>query len=162
MTRLKCPEKLWPLFQRVDTGFTVPHITSRQIDGFFYGLFMDAEVLRQAGMKPAKFRRAYVSNLALRIGQRAALVPSPGSRAYGMVISMTHAELERLYSAPGLEVYRPEAVIAQPFDGEAIAALCYNLVTAPEAHERNPDYATRLKSVLQKLDFPAEYIESIS
>lgn len=134
---------------------------SRQIDGFFYGLFMDADVLRQAGAKPSNVRRASVADFALRIGRRATLVPSPGARAYGMLISLTHADLDALYRAPGLEAYRPEAVIAHPFEGEAVPALCYNLVEAPDPHERNPEYATRLKSVLERLGFPVEYVEAI-
>ena len=134
---------------------------TRQVDGFFYGLFMDAGVLHEAGTRPSNFRRAHVCDFALRIGRRATLVPAPGARAYGMLISLTHAELDRLYGAPGLEAYRPEAVIAQPFEGEAVPALCYNLVQAPEPHERNPEYATRLKGVLESLGFPAEYIASI-
>ncbi|MDX1406340.1 MAG: gamma-glutamylcyclotransferase family protein [Woeseiaceae bacterium] len=133
----------------------------RQIDGFFYGLFMDAEVLRQAGTTPSNFRRAHVTDFALRIGQRATLVPSPGARAYGMLISLTHADLERLYGAPGLEDYRPEAVVAQPAEGEAVPALCYNLVKEPEPHERNTEYAARLRNVLDNLGFPAEYVETV-
>ena len=136
-------------------------MSARQVDAFFYGLFMDVEVLRQSGAKPANPRRAYVAEFALRVGQRATLVPSPGARAYGMLIALTHAELERLYTAPGLEHYRPEAVLAQPIEGIAVPALCYNLLQAPEAHERNPDYALRLKSVLTKLGFPADYVASI-
>lgn len=136
-------------------------MTHRKTDGFFYGLFMDADVLRQAGTNPSDFRRAYVSDFAIRIGQRATLVPSPGDRAYGMLISLTHADLERLYGAPGLEGYRPEAVIAHPLEGEAVPALCYNLAQSPEPHERNPEYARRLKNVLEDLGFPGEYIESV-
>ena len=133
----------------------------RQIDGFFYGLFMDAGVLRQAGTKPSNFRRAHVTDFALRIGRRATLVPSPGARAFGMLVSLTHAELQHLYGAPGLEGYRPEAVLAHPFKGDAIPALCYNLVQAPEQHERNPEYAMRLQKVLENLGFPGEYVESV-
>jgi len=133
----------------------------RQIDGFFYGLFMDAQVLRLAGTEPSNFRRAYVTDFALRIGQRATLVPSAGARAYGMLISLTHRELERLYGAPGLEAYRPEAVIAHSLDGEAVPALCYNLLQAPDPHERNPEYAMRLRTVLENLGFPVEYVESV-
>jgi len=136
-------------------------VSHRQIDGFFYGLFMDAQVLRQAGMEPSNFRRAYVADFALRIGQRATLVPSPGARAWGVLVSLTHAELDRLYGAPGLEGYRPEAVLAHPSEGGVIAALCYNLVQAPEVHERNPEYAKRLRRVLENLGFPAEYVESV-
>ncbi len=136
-------------------------MSSRQIDGFFYGLFMDAEVLRRAGTEPSNFRPAYLADFALRIGERATLVPSPGARAYGMLISLTHAELERLYGAPGLVVYRPEAVIAHSFAGEAVPALCYNLVEAPQPHERNREYAMRLKEVLENLGFPTEYVEAV-
>jgi hypothetical protein len=136
-------------------------MSPRQIDSFFYGLFMDAQVLRQAGTKPSNLRRAYVADFELRIGQRATLVPSPGARAYGMLIALTHAELERLYSAPGLDLYRPEAVVAHLSEGAAIPALCYNLVQAPEPYERNPEYAKRLQSVLENLGFPVEYVESV-
>jgi hypothetical protein len=136
-------------------------MSPRKIDVFFYGLFMDAQVLCQAGTRPSNFRRAYVSDFALRIGQRATLVPSPGTQAYGMLISLTHAEIECLYSAPGLEGYRPEAVVAHCSEREATPALCYNLVEAPEPHERNPEYAMRLRSLLERLDFPVEYVESV-
>jgi hypothetical protein len=127
-------------------------VTGRKIDVFFYGLFMDADVLP---------RRAYVADFAVRVGQRATLVPSPGARAYGMLFALTHGVLERLYNAPGLEQYYPEAVLAQLAEEGAIPALCYNLRQAPEPHERNPAYAARLQRVLEKLEFPAEYIASI-
>src|SRR5207247_1231586 len=86
-----------------------------------------------------------------RGGRRATLLPAAGARAYGMLYTVTHAELERLYTAPGLEQYRPEAVLAQPLEGAAIPALCYNLREAPQPHERNPDYAARLQRALGKL-----------
>jgi len=136
-------------------------MVSRQIDGFFYGLFMDADVLRQAGTEPSNFRRAYVNDFALRIGRRATLVPSPGGRAWGMLVSLTHEELDSLYGAPGLEAYRPEAVLAHRPEGDSVPALCFNLVEAPDPHERNPEYAMRLRGVLQNLGFPAEYVESV-
>ena len=135
---------------------------ARHDDVFIYGLFLDVDVLRPSGVEPLNPRRAFVADFALRIGQRATLVPSLGKRAYGMLITLTHAELERLYSAPGLEQYRPEAVIAQPLEGAATAALCYNLIHAPEPQERNPEYALRLQSVLAKLGFPEEYVASVA
>jgi len=136
-------------------------VSTRRVDTFFYGLFMDVEVLRQSGAKPENPRRAYVAGFALRIGLRATLVPAPGARAYGMLIALTQPELDRLYGAAGLEHYHPEAVLAQPIEGNAVPALCYNLVQAPESHERNPDYARRLKSVLTKLGFPGDYVASV-
>jgi hypothetical protein len=40
---------------------------------FFYGLFMDATILRSKGFHPANERKACVRGMALRLGQRAAL-----------------------------------------------------------------------------------------
>ena len=134
----------------------------RRIDAFFYGLFMDLGILRDSGVAPVNPRRAYVDDFALRIGQRATLLPSAGTRAYGMLFALTHSELERLYAAPGLEQYRPEAVLAQPLRGTPAPALCYNLREAPRPDERNPEYAARLQRALSKRDFPQECIASIS
>ncbi len=137
-------------------------MSDRRIDGFFYGLYMDLEILREAGAAPSNPRRAYVEGFELRIGQRATLLPSAGTRVYGMLYALTHAELERLYTAPGLEHYRPEAVLALPLGGTPTPALCYNLRVAPRPQERNPDYAERLRRALTKLDFPPEYIASVA
>jgi hypothetical protein len=98
-------------------------MTDRRIDAFFYGLYMDVEVLREANVVPVNPRRAYVDNFTLRIGQRATLLPAAGARAYGMLIALSHQELERLYTAPGLEQYRPEAVLAQPLEGARAGPL---------------------------------------
>ena len=136
-------------------------MSNRRVDAFFYGLFMDREILREAGVEPSNPRRAYVGEFALRIGQRATLVPSAGARAYGMLFALRHSELDRLYAAPGLEQYRPEAILAQPLEGTPTPALCYNLREAPRPHERNPEYAARLQRVLTILDFPAEYVASV-
>ncbi|PYM71070.1 MAG: hypothetical protein DME03_20165 [Candidatus Rokuibacteriota bacterium] len=137
-------------------------MSDRRIEAFFYGLYMDLDVLREAGVTPLTPRRAYVDDFALRIGRRATLLPAAGARAYGMLYTVTHAELERLYTAPGLEQYRPEAVLAQPLEGAPIPALCYNLREAPQSHERNPDYEARLQRALGKLGFPLEYVASVS
>ena len=136
-------------------------MSERRIDGFFYGLFMDIGVLRNSGVVPVNPRKAYVDGFALRVGNRATLIPSAGSRAYGMLIALTHQELGSLYGAPGLDRYRAEAVLACCFDGGAVPALCYNLLAEPSADERNPDYAARLQQVLHDLNFPAEYVNSI-
>ncbi len=134
----------------------------RRIDGFFYGLFMDSDILRESQVVAVSPRRAYVDGYVLCIGRRATLVPTPGARAYGMVFALTHDELEKLYTAPGLEQYRPEAILAHSMEGETLPALCYNLREAPGPDEANTEYAAHLRAVLGKLEFPPEYIASIS
>ena len=136
-------------------------MTHQVIDVFFYGLFMDVRILRKNQGLSANPRRAYVEGFGIRIGDRATLVPDARSRSFGMLMGMTRAELDLLYSAPGLEDFRAEAVLAQVIDGPAVPALCYNLPTAPSEEQRNPEYATRLQGILSELGFPAEYIDSL-
>jgi hypothetical protein len=106
-------------------------MADRHVDAFFCGLFMDLDVLREGGVEPVNPRQAYVDGFALRIGQRATLLPLAGGRAYGMIFALTHTERERLYAAPHPERYRPEAALAQPREGAPVPALCYNLREAP-------------------------------
>lgn len=134
----------------------------RRVDGFFYGLFMDPDVLAESGIDPHSPRPSHVDDYALRIGRRATLVPSAGARAYGMTYALTFDEIEKLYTGPGLAAYRPEAVTAVVDTGKSVPALCYNLPKAPDPLEANAEYAERLKSVLTKLGFPAEYVNTVA
>ena len=137
-------------------------MSERRIDTFFYGLFMDAGLLRSSGIDPANPRKAYVENYALRVGDRATLVPSVGARAHGMLMALTHLELERLYGAPGLDLYRAEAALARQPDAAPVAALCYNVPVGPRAGLRNSSYAVRLQETLRNLGFPAEYVDAVA
>lgn len=133
----------------------------RKIVVFFYGLFMDEELLRSKGITPANLRPASVTGFELRIGNRATLVPSVSGRVFGMLASLSHAELEQLYSEPSVSAYRPEAVLVHLSTGEVLAALCFNLPEPPSIEERNIEYASRLRSLAERLNFPEEYVVSI-
>ena len=133
----------------------------QRVDVFFYGLFMDEELLRAKGLEPEGAALAAVDGLAVRIGPRAALVPAPGGRVHGVVFSLTHSELDRLYAEPGVHAYRPEPVLAQLARGGVTAALCYNLPQPPSPSERNPEYAAKLRAVAQKVGLPADYVASL-
>ena len=122
---------------------------------------MDEDLLRSKGITPVNLRPASVSGFQLRIGNRATLVPSTASRVFGLIVSLSHAELERLYSEESVRAYRPEAILAQLSDGEVVAALSFNLPEPPSADEYNAEYASRLRSLAERLNFPADYIESI-
>ena len=133
-----------------------------RIDVFFYGLFMDEQVLAAQGIAAAVPRRAIADGFGLRIGQRATLVPDEAARAYGMVYALTRAELDRLYSQPGLEAYQAQPIAVRTFDGSRLTATCYNLAIAPGPGEGNANYAARLRDVLTRLGFPPEYVTSIA
>lgn len=133
----------------------------RKIDVFFYGLFMDEDLLQSKGVTPTNLRLASVSGFQLRIGNRATLVPAQAGHVLGLIASLSHVELEQLYSEPSVRAYRPEAVLASLSNGEVLAALCFNLPEPPSADERNADYAAKLRSLAERLNFPAEYVASI-
>lgn len=134
-------------------------MTERTIAAFFYGLYMDESVLRDKGVDPRRPRRAVVPGHRTRIGARATLVPRFGAQAFGMVFDVTHAELARLYSGPGLDAYRAEPVLAFFEDGSCAPVATFNLAEPPAAGEGNPGYAAKLRGVLERLGLPAGEIE---
>ena len=136
-------------------------MSARRIKAFFYGLFMDADLLRTKGVDPVDARVAWVSGFALRIGQRATLLPSPDGRSYGILMELTHGEIEQLYAEPSVRAYRPEAVIAELNDGSRVPALCFNLVEPPNPEERNSEYAAKLRDLAYRLGLPSDYVNSI-
>src|SRR5712692_11131504 len=133
----------------------------RRIAVFFYGLFMDVDLLRSRGAEPHNVRPASVVGFCLRIGQRATLVPDPSARAYGLLMELTHSEIDELYSEPSVRIYRPQAVTAELGDGSYVSALCFNLPVVPGTDDVNPDYAAKLHNLAQRLGFPSEYVENI-
>jgi hypothetical protein len=137
-------------------------VTDRRIEVFFYGLFMDPEVLAGRDIAAPRPRRARADGYGLRIGRRATLVPALGEHAYGMVYALTQAELDRLYGQPGLEAYRPETITVRDLDGPSVAAVCYNLAAAPGPDEANVAYARELRDVLLRLGFPRDYATNVA
>jgi hypothetical protein len=136
-------------------------MTARRVNVFFYGLFMDVELLRSKGAAPLNLRRASVRGFALRIGQRATLLPVPGACAYGVLMELTQTQLEHLYSEPSVSTYRPEAVLAELDDGTKVPALCFNLTEVPKPDERNSEYAARLRELAKRLGLPRDYVANI-
>ena len=133
---------------------------SRQ--AFFYGLYMDPEILESHGIAPGEGRRARVDGHALRIGERATLVPGDDAHAYGMAYALDAAQLQALYSASGLEAYAPTVVEVHYEDGTSAAAECWVLTPAPDTFAANPDYARKLRETLARLKFPADYVAAIA
>ena len=130
-------------------------------DLFFYGLFMDEDILRARGVSPRQPRRTVVRNYCLRIGRRALLVPKFGAAAYGMVFALTDREIALLYSEPGLEQYRPESVTASFEDGTFAAVTTFNLDESHAIGEPNLEYAAKLRVVFERLSFPTDEFHSI-
>jgi hypothetical protein len=139
-----------------------PAMESRRLNVFFYGLFMDETALRAKGFNPRNARPARVAGMGLRIGARATLVADAQVTAHGILMQLTHDEIDRLYSEPSVTMYRAEAVLAEFADGSHVAALCFNLPKPPRPEETNPDYAARLREVARRSNLPSDYIATIT
>ncbi len=122
---------------------------------------MDENLLRTKGALPTNIRPACVQGFALRIGKRATLIPQPEASAYGILMELSHAEIDQLYSEPSVSAYRPKAVLAQLPDCSYVPALCFNLVEPPAPEEANAEYAAKLRELAERLKLPSGYVESI-
>lgn len=142
---------------------TATHLQQpRRVAIFFYGLFMDADILRQHGLEPGLSRQAKIQGMTLRIGDRATLVPSADGITHGMLMELTHDDIHRLYAGESVAMYRPEPVLARIADGSTISALCFNLPEAPSSHQANKEYARKLVDVGRKVGLPSDYVAGLA
>jgi cation transport regulator ChaC len=127
---------------------------------FFYGSFINLDVLRHTGLVPERHEVARLPGFDITIGPLANLVRSDRHTVYGIVVQATHAELARLYDYARQDlggVYLPEAVLVQTADGRWLPALCY---IAPEMEHRPAanDYLDRIAGAARQLGFPGWYL----
>ena len=130
---------------------------------FFYGSYMNPDVLRGLDLDPAKLEPARLSGFDIVIAPRANLVRSDRHAVYGICAQATHEDLDRLYAhARNVlgEVYLPEAVLVELLDGTLRPALCY---LCPEMATRpgESDYVDRILGPAEKFGFPLWYVERI-
>ena len=92
---------------------------------FFYGLFMDKDLLKEKGFNPQNIKRAYLKGYQLEIGERATLAPHKGACSYGTVMELDSNELQNLYGSDGVEDYVPQTVQANTMVGEPLEAVSY-------------------------------------
>ena len=124
---------------------------NRLNDVFFYGLYMDPEVLKAKGVEPRNPRKAVAKGYRLRIGNKATLLREANAEAHGIVYELTHDEVNVLYWGAGLEAYVAEALVLETYGGEEVVALCCNLLEPLGEDESNPEYLSKLTQCMKKL-----------
>ena len=129
---------------------------------FFYGLFMDPELLRKQGYHPSGHQVSKLEKYKLCLGERATLIRDQTEEVWGIVMNLSEIELERLYSARSVAEYNPISVKCITEDSEEIIADVYIL---PEGYKFNPPkdavYARQLYSICQKLSLPTFYLQAL-
>ena len=130
---------------------------------FFYGSYMNADVLQEVDYTPAEVEVARLAGFDIRIRPRANLVRSDQHLVYGILATGTHTELDRLYRhAKDIlgEVYLPEAVLAETLDGKFRPALCY-ICPAMVDRPASEDYIHRIIVPARQYGFPLWYIQRL-
>lgn len=126
--------------------------SERTIAVFFYGLNMDADVLSSKGVVPRAGRIVFIDGFMVKVGEKAMLLRSPNSRAYGMLFQLTHREVDLLYEE--LVDYRAEAFLAISANCEATAVISMVHINPPLNSNQVADYASRRSELAQKLGLP--------
>ena len=130
---------------------------------FFYGSYMNFDVLREVEFTPAQWEPARLAGFDIRIEPRANLVRADGHCVYGIVATATHQELDRLYAHARQilgETYLPEAVLTETLDGKWRPALCY-IAPHMEPRPAAADYVERIVRPARAFGFPSWYVERL-
>ncbi len=134
-----------------------------QVWTFFYGSYMNFEVLKEVDLAPEQWEVARLSGFDILIQPLANLIRSDAHCVYGIVALATHEELRRLYAHAQAvlgESYLPEAVLVETREGRWRPALCYlapAMAPRPAAH----DYIDRIAGPARALGFPEWYVQRI-
>ncbi len=134
-----------------------------RVSTFFYGSFIDLEVLKEQGVRPDPVEVAVLHGFEIRIEPLANLARSGRHRVYGIVAGVTHDELGRLYQYATDclgGVYLPEAVLVEAGDAKWLPALCY-IAPVLEPKPASNDYIDRIAQPARSYGFPAWYIERL-
>jgi Gamma-glutamyl cyclotransferase, AIG2-like len=138
-------------------------MTEPEVWTFFYGSYINFDVLKEVGLVPTQWEVARLSGYDIRIEPRANLIRADQHCVYGLVAAATHAELDRLYAhAKDIlgETYLPEAVLVETMDGRWRPALCY-LAPAMAPRPAANDYTDRIAGPARKYGFPDWYVRRI-
>ena len=127
---------------------------------FFYGLFMDVNVLLRNGIKPSNLRRGYLNDYSLKIGNRASLIPCKNEKSYGIVMTINKDAIHNLYAEASVADYIPETVNIITDTNDSIIATCYNL-PSETLTGTNDLYAISLYNLAKKEGFPDGYLKNI-
>lgn len=138
--------------------------TGHKVDVFFYGSYINFQVLARAGIEKRPYQLVRLPGYRLVIGPLANLEEDEAFQAYGILTSLTHAELHRLYEEHARRkfggIYLPEAVLVFSLENALMPALCYlSHDMTPAAPD--PDYVDRILHPARDYGFPADYLEDI-
>ena len=127
---------------------------------FFYGLFMDVDLLKVKGLNPSNPELVCVEGYGLRIGERATLEASAGEHAFGSIMELDDEELAVLYGEKSVADYVPEQLVATGMQGKSLEVTSY-ILPMEKVTGSNSEYAGLLALAARKVGLPDDYIDEI-
>ncbi len=138
-------------------------IEMRKVWTFFYGSYINFDVLKEVGLVPDEYEVARLSGFDIQIQPLANLIKSDEHSVYGIVSTATHDQLGRLYEHAEHvlgAVYLPEAVLTETMDGPLRPALCY-IAPSMEPKPAENAYIDRIVGPAKEYGFPTWYVERL-
>ncbi len=127
---------------------------------FFYGPFINREVLARVDYKPDRWEVARLDGFNLALNPLATLEPSDRHCVYGVLSTATHAELGKLYGEQWVRAYEPRAVLVVTLDGTFHTALCY-IARSRTGEAPFQNYLDHIIGPARELGFPDWYVERL-
>ncbi len=124
---------------------------------FFYGSFMDLELLRTLGVVPRAFGTAELKHWNIAFCPLATLVRIEGGSVYGIVAEMSRTEVETLYSREDLRHYKPVDIIAETESNKHVPAQCY-ISQRGMGQKPSVEYLQRVIHAAENLSLPTTYL----
>jgi hypothetical protein len=134
----------------------------RTVWTFFYGSFMNPDVLAKAEVRPTEAQMGRLDGWDIKIAPRATLVPSEGRSVFGILAKVTHADLEKLYTKDwfGFGTYLPEAVLVEDSAEQLVPALSY-IAWEMEGGSPTHEYISNVVTAARQFRFPEWYIDRL-
>ena len=131
----------------------------RKVWVFFYGSFINRDVLKGAGFEPEEYEIARLNGYDIQIQPVVNIFKSDKSCICGIITVATHNELKQLFEKLS-ENYLPEAVIVYFQNGKWMPVLCY-MANSMESRPATNEYIDRIVKPAKEYGFPQWYIEKI-
>ena len=135
---------------------------NRSVDVFFYGSYINLDVLREVDLIPQSIENAMLRGYEILVRPLANIVPAERGIVFGILATATHAELARLYQHAAEilgGIYLPHAVIVET-NGGLRPALCY-ISNRSKQSAADPEYVERIVAPARDYGFPDWYIDHL-
>ena len=135
-------------------------LTTDSLKIFFYGSFMDLEVLRTLGVVPKTFETAELKNWSITFSPMATLVQSEGDSVYGTLADLSPDEVRMLYTRDDLKHYNPVDITVATKRNKRVPAQCY--ISKPGKRQKpSVEYLLRVTQAAESLGFPPAYLAKL-